>query len=83
MVAEPRQPVTQDHRQRRDPSREGQAVAPRPGVGCGRSQAINRLEGVVTDVGYLGGSTIYKVKLDNGAVVRSSMANTGADAIAR
>ena len=34
------------------------------------------LEGVVTDVGYLGGSTVYKVKLDSGAVVRSSMANT-------
>ena len=40
------------------------------------SQAINRLEGVVTDVSYLGGLTIYKVKLDSGAVVRSSMANT-------
>ncbi len=40
------------------------------------SQAINRLEGVVTDVGYLGGVTVYKVKLDTGAVVRASMANT-------
>ncbi len=40
------------------------------------SQAINRLEGVVTDVGYLGGLTVYKVKLDNGAMVRASMANT-------
>lgn len=39
------------------------------------SQAINRLEGVVTDVSYLGGSTVYKIKLDSGAVVRSSMAN--------
>mgnify|MGYP000140163506 CR=1 FL=1 len=39
------------------------------------SQAINRLEGVVTDVGYLGGSTVYKVKLDSGAVVRASVAN--------
>jgi putrescine transport system ATP-binding protein len=38
--------------------------------------AINRMEGVVTDVGYLGGFTTYKVKLDSGAVVRSSMANT-------
>ena len=38
--------------------------------------AINRVEGVVTDVGYLGGFTTYKVKLDSGAVVRSSMANT-------
>jgi putrescine transport system ATP-binding protein len=40
------------------------------------AQAINRLEGVVTDVSYLGGFTTYKVKLDSGAVVRSSMANT-------
>ena len=37
---------------------------------------INRLEGVVTDVNYLGGLTTYKVKLDSGAVLRSSMANT-------
>jgi putrescine transport system ATP-binding protein len=38
--------------------------------------AINRLDGVVTDVSYLGGVTSYKVKLDGGAVLRSSMANT-------
>ena len=25
---------------------------------------------MVTDIGYLGGSTVYKVKLDSGAVVR-------------
>jgi putrescine transport system ATP-binding protein len=40
------------------------------------AHAINRLEGTVTDVSYLGGLTTYKVKLDTGAVVRSSMANT-------
>jgi putrescine transport system ATP-binding protein len=40
------------------------------------SQAINRLEGIVADVSYLGGLTTYKVKLDSGAIVRSSMANT-------
>jgi putrescine transport system ATP-binding protein len=40
------------------------------------SHAINRLEGVVTDVSYLGGLTTYKVKLESGAMVRSSMANT-------
>jgi putrescine transport system ATP-binding protein len=40
------------------------------------ARAINRLEGVVTDVSYLGGVTTYKVKLATGAVVRSSMANT-------
>ena len=34
------------------------------------------VEGIVTDVGYLCGFTTYKVKLDTGAVIRSSMANT-------
>jgi putrescine transport system ATP-binding protein len=37
---------------------------------------MNRLEGVVTEVNYLGGVTTYKVKLDTGAVLRVSMANT-------
>jgi len=45
-------------------------------VSSDNTQALNRLEGVVTDVSYLGGLTTYKVKLDSGAVVRSSMANT-------
>jgi putrescine transport system ATP-binding protein len=40
------------------------------------ARSINRLDGVVTDVSYLGGMTVYKVRLDSGAVVRSSMANT-------
>jgi putrescine transport system ATP-binding protein len=40
------------------------------------THTINRLEGIVIDVSYLGGFTIYKVKLDTGAVLRSSMANT-------
>src|SRR5579863_8367900 len=39
-------------------------------------RSINRLEGAVTDVSYLGGMTSYKVKLDSGAVLRSAMANT-------
>ncbi|MGQ0683320.1 ABC transporter ATP-binding protein [Bradyrhizobium sp.] len=40
------------------------------------ARAFNCLEGVITDVGYLGGLTTYKVRLDSGAVLRSSMANT-------
>jgi putrescine transport system ATP-binding protein len=40
------------------------------------ARAINRLEGVVADVGYLGGATSYKIRLDAGAVLRSSIANT-------
>ena len=47
-----------------------------PVLDATNAHAINRLEGVVTDVGYLGGLTTYKVKLDNGAMLRSSMANT-------
>ena len=73
-AAEPRQPVTKPN----------VCVAIRPeklklsrrGLASDGAQAINRLEGVVTDVSYLGGVTSYKVKLDTGAVVRSSMANT-------
>lgn len=40
------------------------------------AQAVNRLEGTVTEVNYLGGVTTYKVKLDSGVVLRASMANT-------
>ena len=37
--------------------------------------ALNRLNGTVTDIGYLGGSTSYKVKLDSGALLTATMAN--------
>ena len=76
MVAEPRQPVTRTtvsvaiRPEKIKLSRRG------PASDAVNSQAINRLEGVVTDVGYLGGLTTYKVRLDTGAVVRSSMGNT-------
>jgi len=75
-VAEPRDPVTKTvvsvaiRPEKVKLSRRG------PASDAGHSQAINRLEGVVTDVGYLGGSTVYKVKLDSGAVVRALVANT-------
>ena len=75
-VAAPRQPVTRTaisvaiRPEKVKLSRRG----PAPDVG--HAHAINRLEGVVTDVSYLGGLTVYKVKLDSGAVLRSSMANT-------
>jgi len=76
VVAEPRHPVTKTlvsvaiRPEKVKLSRRGPAA---DGI---TSQAINRLEGVVTDVSYLGGITTYKVKLDSGAIVRSSMANT-------
>jgi putrescine transport system ATP-binding protein len=47
-----------------------------PAADAAGAQTINRLEGVVSDASYLGGSTVYKVRLDSGALLRSSMANT-------
>ncbi|HVX74762.1 MAG TPA: ABC transporter ATP-binding protein [Bradyrhizobium sp.] len=40
------------------------------------ARGVNRLEGTVTEANYLGGVTIYKVRLDSGAVLRASVANT-------
>ena len=37
---------------------------------------INQLDGVITDVCYLGGATTYKVKLDAGGMVQASLANS-------
>jgi len=76
LVAEPRQPLTRTvisvaiRPEKVKLSRRG------PASDAATVQAINRLEGVVTGVGYLGGLTTYTVKLDTGAVLRSSMANT-------
>jgi putrescine transport system ATP-binding protein len=75
VVAEPRNPITK--------TIVSVAIRPekvklsrRGPIAEGGSQAINRLEGVICDISYLGGLTVYKVRLDSGAVVRSSMANT-------
>src|SRR6202040_3388770 len=76
IAAAPRQPVTKAivsvaiRPEKVKLSRRG------PASDAVNAHAINRLEGVVTDVGYLGGLTTYKVKLDSGATLRSSMANT-------
>src|ERR1700730_11360796 len=76
VAAEPRQPI--------DKAIVSVAIRPEkvklsrrgPASDAVNAHAINRLEGIVTDVGYLGGVTTYKVKLDSGATLRSSMANT-------
>jgi putrescine transport system ATP-binding protein len=76
VVAEPRQPITKTvvavaiRPEKVKLSRRG------PVPDAINAQSINRLEGIVTDVGYLGGVTTYKVKLDSGGILRSSMANT-------
>ncbi|MBR1138286.1 MULTISPECIES: ABC transporter ATP-binding protein [Bradyrhizobium] len=38
--------------------------------------ALNRVEGVITDASYLGGKTVYKIRLDGGAVLHAAQANT-------
>ncbi|GLH78806.1 polyamine-transporting ATPase [Bradyrhizobium sp. SSBR45G] len=38
--------------------------------------AINCVEGAITDASYLGGKTVYKIRLDGGAVLHASQANT-------
>ena len=76
VVAAPRDPVTRTaisvaiRPEKVKLSRRG------PVSDAATAHALNRLEGVVTGVSYLGGLTTYKVQLDSGAVVRSSMANT-------
>jgi putrescine transport system ATP-binding protein len=47
-----------------------------PAADTGHAGTLNRLEGVVTDVGYLGGLTTYQIQLDAGASLRASLANT-------
>jgi putrescine transport system ATP-binding protein len=73
-VAKPRQP----------PTRPDLCIAIRPEkIKLSRrapvfedARMINRLEGVVSDVSYLGGITSYKIRLESGAMLRSSMTNT-------
>jgi putrescine transport system ATP-binding protein len=76
VAAEPRQPLSKTtvcvaiRPEKVKLSRRG-PVSDAPGA-----IPMNRLEGVVTEVNYLGGLTTYKIKLDTGAVLRASMANT-------
>jgi putrescine transport system ATP-binding protein len=46
-----------------------------PASDADRNAAINRLEGIVTGVSYLGGQTVYQVGLDGGAELRVAVAN--------
>jgi putrescine transport system ATP-binding protein len=76
VVAEPRQPITGTDVSVAIRPEKVRLSPPGAALDAGNARAINRLEGVVTEVSYLGGLTAYKVKLDSGTVVRSSMANT-------
>jgi putrescine transport system ATP-binding protein len=75
-VAEPRDPVTMPAVSVAVRPEKVKLSRPGPVSDAVNPHAVNRLEGVIADVSYLGGLTVYKVKLDSGAVVRSSVANT-------
>lgn len=76
VVAEPREPVGE--------SALSVAVRPEkvklsrrgPVAGPGQDGAINRLDGVVADICYLGGTTSYKIRLEAGGLVQAAVANT-------
>ncbi|RJF70733.1 ABC transporter ATP-binding protein [Rhodopseudomonas palustris] len=51
-------------------SRRGPAADP------GHADAMNRLDGEIVEVGYVGGLTTYKVRLDAGTMLQARMANT-------
>ena len=76
VVAEPREPV--------GAGKLSVAIRPEkvklsrrgPVSEAGYETAINRLDGVIADICYLGGTTTYKVKLDTGGMVQASVANS-------
>ncbi|MEK9283903.1 MULTISPECIES: ABC transporter ATP-binding protein [unclassified Bradyrhizobium] len=73
VTAEPREPI--------DGTRLSVAIRPEKvklsrRAPVGEASAINQLDGVIADICYLGGSTTYKVKLDGGGMVRSSVTNS-------
>ncbi|NPV24407.1 ABC transporter ATP-binding protein [Bradyrhizobium aeschynomenes] len=43
---------------------------------AGDAAAINCVEGVISDASYLGGKTVYKIRLDGGAAVHAAQTNT-------
>jgi putrescine transport system ATP-binding protein len=47
-----------------------------PVADAANTATLNRLEGVITEVSYLGGHTVYQIQLDAGANLRASLANT-------
>lgn len=47
-----------------------------PAADVVNSGAMNSLEGVVSDVSYLGGLSVYQIRLDHGGLLRAAVANT-------
>ncbi|EJN14764.1 spermidine/putrescine ABC transporter ATP-binding subunit [Bradyrhizobium sp. YR681] len=76
VVAEPREPV--------GAGKFAVAIRPEkvklsrrgPVSEAGHETALNRLDGVIADICYLGGTTTYRVKLDTGGMMQASVANS-------
>lgn len=47
-----------------------------PAADAAHGAPLNRLDGIITEVSYRGGSTSYRVRLDSGATLRARVANT-------
>jgi putrescine transport system ATP-binding protein len=47
-----------------------------PAAERGHVGGMNSVEGVVSEVGYLGGLSVYRIKLDHGGTLRAALANT-------
>eukprot|EP01035_Chromulina_nebulosa_P032358 gene32358-43226_t len=47
-----------------------------PATDSAGAGALNRLDGVVSGISYLGGMSVYEIKLDRGATLRAALANT-------
>ncbi|MBB1092791.1 ABC transporter ATP-binding protein [Rhodopseudomonas palustris] len=75
-IAEPRQPIEATsvciaiRPEKIKLSRRG------PAADIDHADAMNRLDGEVAEVGYYGGLTSYKIRLDTGATLLAKMANT-------
>ncbi|MBI5264398.1 MAG: ABC transporter ATP-binding protein [Bradyrhizobium sp.] len=76
VVAEPRNPVTKPNVSVAIRPEKVKLSLRGPATDAINGSSINRLDGVVAEVCYLGGSTNYKLKLDSGSHLRSSIANT-------
>lgn len=76
VVAEPREPVDQTNLSVAIRPEKVKLSRRGPVSEAGYETAINRLDGVVADICYLGGSTTFKVKLDTGGMVQASVANS-------
>jgi putrescine transport system ATP-binding protein len=47
-----------------------------PAAAVVKTGAMNSMDGVVTEIGYRGGRSVYRVKLDHGATLQVALANT-------